>query len=285
MQGLLCHWFCFTQCWTGLPLLHGGLASMPITPEHEGSACRAIQHCCPRTLLSSTPSLQPAVLELDFCKKLTAAEGDNSETRPLTLHSSSPWASLPPLSSPQHWNQELPLQLAIKNHGRNLHKRSTEKQHPKDLKLTKHVSGETMKDNQESAPPCPAQKPLETSSCSKQQSGKQMGGRGWHSLAKSHTLNYSGRNWMAFAAVLPVTESLQAVHDPWQGAAPKSRGRPAATAAQGSAQSTPGSGSQRHTVLYSSSPGKGPLQPASPRETRIPAWFAHVLLSNPPPTY
>lgn len=50
-----------------------------------------------------------------------------------------------------------------------------------------------MEGSQESAPPCPAQKPLERSSYSKQQSGKQMGGRGQHSLAKSHALplNYS----------------------------------------------------------------------------------------------
>lgn len=50
-----------------------------------------------------------------------------------------------------------------------------------------------MEGSQESASPCPAQKPLERSSCSKQQSGKQMGGRGQHSLAKSHALplNYS----------------------------------------------------------------------------------------------
>lgn len=50
-----------------------------------------------------------------------------------------------------------------------------------------------MKGSQESALHCPAQKALETSSCCKQQSGKQMGGRGWRSLAKSRTLplNYS----------------------------------------------------------------------------------------------
>lgn len=88
---------------------------------------------------------------------------------------------------------------------------------------------------------------------------------------------------MAFTAVLPVTEPLQAVGDPWQGAAPKGTGGPAATAAQGSPQSRPGPGSQRHRLLYSSSPGKDTLQPASPRETSIPVWFAHVLLSDPLP--
>lgn len=44
---------------------------------------------------------------------------------------------------------------------------------------------------------------------------------------------------------------------------PKSRGVPAARAAQGSPQSKPGSGSWRHTVLHSSSPGRDTLQPAS----------------------
>lgn len=83
-----------------LPLLHGGFASMAITPEHEGSACRAIQCCSSCTLLSSASSLQPAVQELNFYKKLTAAEGDNNQTSPLTPHSSSPCPSLPPLCSP-----------------------------------------------------------------------------------------------------------------------------------------------------------------------------------------
>lgn len=55
-QGLLCQWFCFARCWAGLSLLHEGFTSRSITPEHGGSACRAIQCCSPCTLLSSTSS-------------------------------------------------------------------------------------------------------------------------------------------------------------------------------------------------------------------------------------
>lgn len=119
VQGLRCQWFCFTQCWTGLPLLHGGFAS----------TCRAIQHCSPCTLLSSTSSLQPAVLELDFYNKLTAAEGDNSETSTLTLHSSSPSLSLTPTSVPatRALKPRTTIAAWIKNHGMNLHKREAQK--------------------------------------------------------------------------------------------------------------------------------------------------------------
>lgn len=150
-----------------------------------------------------------------------------------------------------------------------------------------------MKDSQESAPPCPVQKPLETSSCSKQQLGKQMGGRGQRSLAKSHALplNYSETEtgWHSLQYCLSLNLSRQYVT--------LGKGQPKE---QGSAscQSSTGLTTEQAWLWELEAHGAAQLIPrqghptaskfhlaASPRETSIPAWFAHVLLSDPPPTY
>lgn len=155
-----------------------------------------------------------------------------------------------------------------------------------------------MKGGQESVSLCPAGKPLERSSCFEQQSGKQMGGRGQHSPGqKPRSLLIIQRQKLdgirCSIACHWITAGQHVTLG--KGQPQSAEVAPAARAAQGSSQSTPGSAGWRHTAATQPVPRRWhvtaskPHLIASPREMEhhslVCKFFFFFLLSDPQPTY